>query len=291
MAEQRVGPYALVRRLGAGGRGEVCLARSPGGRDVVVKLMRSFLTEDQAARERLRREVAMARSVAGAFIAPIVDADMDAEVPWLATAFVPGLSLMEAVDRFGPLPVEAIFALAAGLAEALVAIHRAGVVHGDLKPSTIMLASDGPRVIDFGIAHAAAGTREKSAGQLVGTPGFMSPEQAAAGEAGPEGDVHCLGAVLYHAAVGHGPFGEARPEVPTFRNARQDPDLGAISDPGLRALIGDCTAADPGDRPTSQDLTARLTWAGPVGAGRLPNPLATEIGSRSAPATTEPPPR
>jgi hypothetical protein len=268
--------------------GEVHLARSPGGRDVVVKLMRDFLSEDPAARERFRREVAMARSVAGAFIAPIVDADMAAEVPWLATAFVPGLSLMEAVGRFGPLPVEAVFALAAGLAEALVAIHRAGVVHRDLKPSNIMLAPDGPRVIDFGIAHAVAGTRVTSAGQVVGTPGFMSPEQAAGGAAGPEGDVYCLGAVLYYAAVGHGPFGEARPEVLVFRNARQDPDLGAIGDPGLRTLIGDCMAADPGDRPRPQDLAARLASAGPAGTGWLPNPLATEVGSRAASATTEP---
>ena len=204
---QAIGPYRLVRQLGQGGMGRVYLGMSPGGRPVAVKAIRPELAADPEFRARFGREVAAARRVSGVFTAQVVDADVDGPVAWMATAYVPGPSLAEAVDTHGPLPEASLLALAAGLAESLNAIHAAGVVHRDLKPSNVLLAEDGPRVIDFGISRAAESTMLTQAGLVVGSPGFMSPEQATGYEVGPPSDIFNLGAVLAFAATGEGPFG------------------------------------------------------------------------------------
>src|ERR1019366_4678226 len=204
---RKVGPYWLVGRLGSGGMGRVFLARSPGGRQVAVKVVRAELAEQADFRIRFAREVAAARTVSGLFTAPVVDADLDGPVPWLATAYVAGPSLADAVTNHGPLPVTSVLALAAGLAEGLGAIHAAGIVHRDLKPSNVLLAEDGPRIIDFGISRAAQASMLTGTGLVVGSPGFMSPEQAEGGDIGLPSDVFSLGAVLTFAATGEGPFG------------------------------------------------------------------------------------
>ena len=170
---QLIGPYRLRGRLGAGGMGQVYLGLSPGGRAVAVKVIRADLAQDPEFRERFRREITVARTVSGMFTAPVIDADTDGPVPWLATAYVPGPSLADAVSQHGPLPADSVLALAKGLAEGLAAIHAAGVVHRDLKPANVLLAADGPRVIDFGISRAAEATALTHTGLVVGSPGFM----------------------------------------------------------------------------------------------------------------------
>ena len=204
---QLIGPYRLRGRLGAGGMGQVFLGRSAGGRPVALKVVRAHLAQDPEFRERFRREIAVARKVSGVYTSPVIDADVDGPVPWLATAYVPGPSLADAVSEHGPLPPRSVLALAAGLAEGLNAIHAAGVVHRDLKPANVLLAEDGPRVIDFGISRAVDASALTHTGLVVGSPGYMSPEQAEGREAGPPSDIFSLGAVLAFAATGQGPFG------------------------------------------------------------------------------------
>ncbi|MFE5036442.1 serine/threonine-protein kinase [Streptomyces sp. NPDC056683] len=191
-----VGEYQLLRRLGAGGMGRVFLGRSPGGRPVAVKVVRAELVAGQPEfRSRFRREVEAARKVSGAFTAPVVDADPDASLPWLVTSYIAGPSLQDAVAERGPLPATTVLDLAAGLAEALTSIHAAQLVHRDLKPSNVLLAEDGPRVIDFGIARSVESATITQAGLMVGSPGFMSPEQVAGSEVTGASDVFSLGAV------------------------------------------------------------------------------------------------
>ncbi len=181
---RRIGPYRLAGRLGAGGMGVVFAGRSAGGRWVAVKVIRAELAGDPEFRVRFSREVAAARSVSGLFTAPVVDADVDGLVPWLATAYVPGPSLSDAVREQGPLPSASVLALAAGLAEGLNAIHAAGLIHRDLKPTNVLLADDGPRVIDFGISRAAEATALTHADLVIGSPGFMSPSRRRAARPG-----------------------------------------------------------------------------------------------------------
>src|SRR5438477_8223679 len=204
---REIGPYRLLGQLGGGGMGQVFLAMSAGGRPIAVKVIRTELATDPDFRGRFRGEVAAAQKVSGLFTALVVDADLDAPMPWLATAYVPGPSLNEAVRIHGPLPVRSMLALTAGLAEGLDAIHAAGVVHRDLKPSNVLLAEDGPRVIDFGISRAAEESPLTGTGLIIGSPGFMSPEQAQGHTVGLPSDVFSLGAVLAFAATGEGPFG------------------------------------------------------------------------------------
>ena len=185
---QLIGPYRLRGRLGAGGMGRVYLALSPGGRPTAVKVIRADLATDPEFRARFRREIAVARKVSGLFTAPVIDADVDGPVPWLATAYVEGPSLADAVSAHGPLPPGSVLALVAGLAEGLNAIHAAGVVHRDLKPANVLLAADGPRVIDFGISRAVEASALTQTGLVVGSPGFMSPEQAEGRPVGPPSD-------------------------------------------------------------------------------------------------------
>jgi eukaryotic-like serine/threonine-protein kinase len=261
---QAIGPYRLVRQLGQGGMGRVFLGVSPGGRPVAVKAIRAELAADPDFRRRFGREVASARRVSGMFTAQVVDADVDGPVAWMATAYVPGPSLAEAVDTYGPLPEASLLALAAGLAESLSAIHAAGVVHRDLKPSNILLAEDGPRVIDFGISRAAESTMLTQAGLVVGSPGFMSPEQATGYQIGPPSDIFTLGAVLAFAATGEGPFGTGTTAALLYRVVHGAPSLDRVP-PALRPLIEHCLAKDPSKRPTASGLLAEVGALQPGG--------------------------
>ena len=257
---QLIGPYRLVGQLGSGGMGRVFLGLSAGGRPVAVKVIRAELAADQEFRVRFGREVAAARRVSGLFTALVVDADVDGPVPWLATAYVAGPSLSEAVTSHGPMSVQSALALAAGLAEGLSAIHAAGVVHCDLKPSNVLLSQDGPRVIDFGISRAAELVSLAGGDQVVGSPGFMSPEQATGEDIGPPSDVFSLGAVLTFAATGGGPFGKgSRPEL-AYRLVYSAPSLGGLP-AALRPLVERCLAKDPRERPTADEV---LSEAGAV---------------------------
>ncbi|MFG2000914.1 PQQ-binding-like beta-propeller repeat protein [Spirillospora sp. NPDC048911] len=287
---RRVGGYRLVGRLGAGGMGLVYLGRSPGGLMVAVKVVHVHLAEDADFRQRFRREAGAARAVSGAFTAPVVDADPDADPPWLATAYLPGMPLQEVVERYGPLPVPAVLALGAGLAEALVSVHRAGVVHRDLKPANVILGTDGPRVIDFGIAHAAEAATITGTGMAVGSPGFIAPEQARGEGTGPAADVFSLGAVLVHAATGEGPYGQGPPHMLIYRAAHEPPRVDGVTEPALRSLVADCLARDPAGRPTPARLLERLAPLVPQatdlnGLGWLPPSVAAGI----AQAATRPP--
>src|SRR5690348_6670069 len=236
--------------------GRVFLGVSPGGRPVAVKAIRPELAADPEFRARFGREVAAARRVSGVFTAQVVDADVDGPMAWMATAYVPGPSLAEAVDMHGPLPEASLLALAAGLAESLNAIHAAGVVHRDLKPSNVLLAEDGPRVIDFGISRAAESTMLTQAGLVVGSPGFMSPEQATGYEVGPPSDVFTLGAVLAFAATGEGPFGTGTTAALLYRVVHGTPSLDGVP-ATIRPPIERCLAKDPGQRPTAGGLLAQ----------------------------------
>jgi eukaryotic-like serine/threonine-protein kinase len=277
---QSMGPYRLLGRLGSGGMGQVFLGRSAGGRLVAVKVIRPELAGEPGFRARFAREVAAARTVCGLFTAPVADADVQGPVPWLATAYVAGPSLADAVDAQGPLPVASVLTLAAGLAEGLEAIHAAGLVHRDLKPSNVLLAEDGPRVIDFGISRAAEASVLTQTGTVMGSPGFMSPEQAQGRPVGPSSDVFSLGAVLTFAATGHGPFGTGATPALLYRVVHQQPDTTELPKP-IRPLVERCLAKDPAQRPATTDLLAALGTPQP-GEDWLPAPL-TEVLSRYAP--------
>src|SRR6266487_1373495 len=282
-------PAERLGRLGAGGMGEVFLGQSPGGRLVAVKLIRGELAADREFRVRFAREVAAARHVSGMFTAAVVDADAEAPQPWLITAYVAGPSLADAVGGQGPLPLASVLTLAAGLAEGLEAIHAEGMVHRDLKPSNVLLASDGPRIIDFGISRAADATALTRANIFVGSPGYMSPEQALGEEVGPASDIFSLGTVLTFAAVGASPFGDGTVTTLLYRVAHDRPATERL--PGqLRPLVERCLAKDPHRRPTPNQLLAEL---GTVDSGTnwLPQPVAeTLIGyARPVAGTTIPP--
>ena len=258
---ERIASYELLGRLGAGGMGLVYKARSPGGRLVAVKVIRSRHTDDPDFLRRFRREVEAARSVSGFYTAPVVDADVTSGRAWLATAYVPGPSLDDAIRSRGPMSAREVTALAAALAEALKVIHAAGLVHRDFKPSNILLAEDGPRVIDFGIARAVDGT--EMTGGLIGTPAYMAPEQIdGSEEIGPASDVFALGGVLYYAATGHPPFGTGDLRAVLYRVQTAKPDLASVP-AELRGLIGRCLTKAPSPRPTPDEILAEL--AGSVG--------------------------
>lgn len=291
---RRVGPYAVLGVLGAGGMGKVFLGRSPGGRTVAVKVVRPELADDPVFRARFGQEVAAARRVSGAFTAPVVDADPDARVPWMATAFVPGLSLSTAVARHGALPAAALRMLVAGLAEALGNVHAAGLIHRDLKPSNVLVALDGPHVIDFGISRAVEGTSHTRSGAVVGSPGYMSPEQALERLLTPISDVFSLGATAYFAATGLPPFGTGNAAALMFRVAGTEPDhapLAGLDEP-LRALILRCLAKDPAERPEPAEVVEDIERQGvDVAAGSwLPGPLTADIMAVRASTLTAPPP-
>ncbi|MER6919863.1 serine/threonine-protein kinase [Streptomyces spiralis] len=310
---RRIGPFEVLGRLGAGGMGLVYLARSASGRRVAIKTVRTELAEDQLFRVRFTREVEAARAVSGFYTAAVVDADPRAAVPWLATAYVPAPSLEEIVTECGPLPVQAVRWLAAGVAEALQSIHGAGLVHRDLKPSNVLVVEDGPRVIDFGIASGVSNTRLTMTNVAVGTPAYMSPEQAKDSRSVTgASDVFSLGSTLVFAATGHAPFHGANPVETVFMLLREGPDLEGLPDE-LRPLIESCMQMEATARPTPADLQAQLAphlfgsgsddsgtasaWLPERAVGLIesrrggrPAPQSTSAGPRSTVRPPAPPP-
>ena len=296
---REIGPYRLLGQLGSGGMGQVFLGMSAGGRPIAVKVIRTELATDPDFRARFRREVAAAQKVSGLFTALVVDADLDCPMPWLATAYVAGPSLTEAVRGHGPLPVRSVLALTAGLAEGLAAIHAAGVVHRDLKPSNVLLAEDGPRVIDFGISEAAEASVVAGANVLIGSPGYMSPEQVLGADIGPASDIFSLGSVLTFAATGTGPFGAGSHAALMYRLVNNRAELDSV--PGeLRSLVASCLAKHPGDRPTARQLLAEVGALQPAPGwlaesimdSFIQDPAAANLTETSArPAGIVPPPR
>ncbi|WP_452832202.1 serine/threonine-protein kinase [Streptomyces litmocidini] len=256
--------------------GTVYLARSRGGRAVAVKVARPELASDPSFRARFRAEVAAARQVGGFHTAQVVDADPEAESPWLATAYIPGPTLSGLLTAEGPMDERRLRSLGAALAEALEAIHACGLVHRDLKPGNIVMAADGPRVLDFGIARALESTRLTATGNAFGTPGYLAPEQALGEEVTGAADVFALGAVLVAAAGGR-PFGEGTPMGLMYRSVHEAPDLGAVPE-ALRPLVGRCLAKNPAERPTPDALMDELT-EGRSGAGAFGPPVAPVVPS------------
>ncbi|MEU2566825.1 protein kinase domain-containing protein [Streptomyces althioticus] len=259
-----VGGYRLLDRLGAGGMGAVYRGRSRSGREVAVKVVHAQYAEDPVFRTRFRQEIAAVRKVSGVFTAPVVDADPDAERPWMATQYVPGPSLAARIRDEGPLDRTELRRLALGLVEALRDIHRAGVVHRDLKPANVLMADDGPRIIDFGISRAAENHNTLTeTGQMIGTPPFMSPEQLTdARSVGPASDVFSLGALIVLAATGRGPFDADSPYLTAYRVVHDAPALDDVPDP-LRPILERCLAKDPGERPGPGSLATGFMAALP----------------------------
>ncbi|MEU3889508.1 protein kinase [Streptomyces sp. NPDC029041] len=285
---QHIGSYRLLARLGAGGMGHVYLARSGRGRTVAVKLVREELAAQEEFRERFRQEVQAARRVGGYWTAPVLDADTEAAVPWVATGYVAGPSLQQVVGHdHGALPERTVRILAAGLAHALQDIHAAGIVHRDLKPSNVLVTIDGPRVIDFGIARALETVTDGGltrTGALVGSPGFMAPEQVRGDRITPACDVFCLGSVLAYAATGALPFGSANSGVHAlmFRIAQEEPDLEGVPE-GIADLVRDCLRKDPAARPSLDRVLQRTGADDTVSDGRaldpwLPSALVAQLG-------------
>jgi hypothetical protein len=287
---RQVGAYRLRGRLGAGGMGEVFLGSSPGGRDVVIKLIRPELAAQPKYRRRFAREVEAAQRVGGFHTAQVVEARPEDDPPWMVTEYIPGPSLRDLVLTRGPLPVERVWALASQLSEGLGAIHACGLVHRDLKPGNVIMAPDGPRIIDFGIARMADASVLTEDGAVVGTYAYMSPEQVQARDAGPASDVFSLGGVLVFAATGHAPF-EA-PSLPAivYRIGSTEPDLGGLDD-RLRGLVAACLAKRPEQRPTPADLLKRLSSPAPgnvVFSAPMPGhqPAMREPSSVAGPQST-----
>jgi WD40 repeat protein len=256
----QVGAYRLLGRLGAGGMGQVYLGISRGGRKVAVKVMRADLVADAEFRTRFAHEVAAARTVNAFYTAPVVDADPDASPPWMVTAYVDGPSLAAAVAQRGPLSEAEVRKLAGALAEGLAAIHACGLVHRDLKPANIILASDGPRIIDFGIARAVGAPTMTVQGTIIGTFTYMSPEQVTGSTAGPPSDVFSLGSVLVFAATGHGPFDAQGLPAISHKIISQPPDLTGLPR-GLHDLLMGCLTKTPAKRPSLDALLTRLAEA------------------------------
>ncbi|MEU4012953.1 serine/threonine-protein kinase [Streptomyces pseudogriseolus] len=280
-----VGPYRLLGRLGSGGMGRVYLGRSAGGRTVAVKIVHPHFALDEEFRARFRREVDAARRVGGAWTAPVLDADPDARVPWVATAYAAGPSLTAAVTDRGPLPEHTVRTLGAGLAEALTAVHGLGLVHRDVKPSNVLLTLDGPLLIDFGIARATDSTASlTSTGVSIGSPGYMSPEQILGKGVTGAADVFSLGAVLAYAATGAPPFPGDSSAALLYRVVHEPPELDGLTG-DVRELVEACLDKDPAARPSPPEITSRLAPEGGaarlVTSGWLPGALVEQV-SRAA---------
>ena len=248
-----VGGYRLVARLGSGGMGRVYLSHTPGGRAVAVKVIRPELAENAEFRKRFQAEVASASRVHGLYTAPVVDSDTEGSVPWCATAYVPGPSLADAIRDHGPLPVDTVLRLIAGVAEALQAVHREGIVHRDLKPSNVLLADDGPRVIDFGVARAADATSVTQSGMALGTVAYMAPEQALGGEAAASADVFALGQTTVFASTGSGAFGDGDAHAVLYRVVHEQPVLGQVPEE-IRELVARCLRKPAAERPSVEEV-------------------------------------
>ncbi|MFD5436313.1 serine/threonine-protein kinase [Kitasatospora sp. NPDC127067] len=283
-----VGGYRLHARLGAGGMGRVYLSYTPGGRPVALKTVRPEFAQDTEFRWRFAQEVANARRIHGLYTAQVIDSGADADVPWLATAYVPGPSLQQVVREHGVLPVRTVLLLMGGIAEALQAIHGAAVVHRDLKPANVLIAADGPRVIDFGIARAADAVALTGTGFRIGSPAFMAPEQALGRPATPATDVFALGSLAAYTAGGTQPFGEGPETTVLYRVVNEQPDLGHVPD-DLHALLLRCLAKQPEDRPTPAEIIEAARNHPAAGGGLrfadgwLPTRISTDITRRSDP--------
>ncbi|MFE9650211.1 protein kinase [Streptomyces sp. NPDC006365] len=283
-----VGGYRLVARLGSGGMGRVYLSHTPGGRTVAVKVIRPELAENAEFRKRFRAEVAAASRVHGLYTAPVVDSDTEDPMPWCATAYVPGPSLADAVRDHGALPVDTVLRLIAGVAEALQAVHREGIVHRDLKPSNVLLATDGPRVIDFGVARAVDATSVTQSGVALGTVAYMAPEQALGGEAGSSADVFALGQMAVFAATGGSAFGAGDPHAVLYRVVHEEPDLNRVP-MEIRELVARCLRKPAAERPSVEDVirsvqtiqTHRGDEARFTSGAWLPGELAAGIAARA----------
>ncbi|MGW2628099.1 serine/threonine-protein kinase [Streptomyces chattanoogensis] len=283
-----LGGYRLLGRLGAGGMGRVYVGRSEGGRTVAVKVVHAQLAADDQFRARFRREIESAQRVGGDWTAPVLDADPDASVPWIATGYVAGPSLAQAVADVGPLAERSVRVLGAGLAEALAAVHALGLVHRDVKPSNVLLTLDGPLLIDFGIARAMEGTVSlTSTGVSVGSPGYMAPEQILGNGVTGAADVFSLGAVLAYAATGASPFAGDSSAALLYKVVHEEPQLGDRLGGELRELVAACLSKDPAGRPAPAELAARLAGDGSGGAvelvraGWLPGAVVEQV-SRQA---------
>ncbi|MFC5747702.1 serine/threonine-protein kinase [Actinomadura rugatobispora] len=274
---ERIGRYRLLRRLGEGGMGVVYLGASPAGRAVAIKVVRPELAGDPDFRARFRGEVEAAQKVSGAFTSPVVEAEPDGTVPWLAIAYINGLGLNETIERYGPMSEPPLRTLGAGLGEALIAIHEAGLLHRDLKPANILLAKDGPKVIDFGISKADTATLTAE-GQFIGSPGYMSPEQIHGTRLTPASDVFAYGAVLAFAATGRPPFGKGAVPSIIHRTLHEEPDLYGLP-ASLAQLVTACLSRDPDRRPPAKLLPALLA-AQPVTPGWLPGDVGEELRQR-----------
>ncbi|MFF5405461.1 PQQ-binding-like beta-propeller repeat protein [Streptomyces misionensis] len=283
---EAIGGYTLLGRLGAGGMGVVYLGVSASGRQVAVKLAHGPHSQEEEFRTRFRQEVAAARRVSGAFTAPVVDADPDAERPWMATLYVPGLNLAEVVERDGPLSLRELRALGLGLTEALRDIHRAGLVHRDLKPRNVLMTEDGPRVIDFGISRAADNQNLTATGRMIGTPPFMSPEQLAAPrDVTPASDVFSLGSLLVFAAVGTGPFDADSPYITGYQVVYGTPDLDGVPE-ALLGIVERCLDKDPAARPDLAELHRMLQALPESDATETANTRRRSASSSATPAST-----
>jgi len=291
---RQVGDFRLRARLGAGGMGRVFLGYSPGGRPVAVKVVHPDLARDPEFMRRFRREVAAAQAVSDAYTAAVVGSGPDDDPPWLATTFVAGPSLADLVTQAGPLPEDALWRLAGGLAEALQAIHAQGLIHRDLKPGNILIAADGPRVIDFGISRATDGTVVTATSMTIGTPAYMSPEQAAGGAIGPSSDIFSLGSVLAFSATGASPFGGGEMFAIAYKVVHGEPELGGVP-ASLRPLVAACLAKDPADRPALTQLMGDVATGSAshpaVTVGRFwPDAVATLLESSTFTPALPPPP-
>ncbi|MFE0422044.1 serine/threonine-protein kinase, partial [Streptomyces sp. NPDC058953] len=287
----RLDAYRLLGRLGAGGMGVVYLARAADGDLAAIKVIQPDFAAEPSFRARFRREVATARRVRSPWVVPVLDADTEAGAPWLATAFVPGPSLAEAVVECGPLPPEAVRVLGKVLARALTEVHAAGLVHRDVKPGNVLLAMNGPRLIDFGIARStsAEATELTSAGVVVGTPGFLAPEQARADTVGPAADIFSLACVLAYAATGRPPFGSGAVDALLYRTVHDAPDLADVRDEGLRDLLGRCLAKDPAGPPGAALVDGAQTGDAPAGTiDWLPDRGGSVIARRAVPVLARP---
>ena len=287
-----VGKYQLTAVLGTGGMGRVYLAHSPSGRRVAIKVIRADLVQESEIRQRFAREVAASRAVSGFFTAGVVDADIDADPPWLATTFIPGPSLRSAVHQIGPLSAASARAIGAALAEALSAIHAVGLIHRDLKPGNILLASDGPRLIDFGISALTGSQTLTSTGAIMGSPGYMSPEQIEGRAVGPATDVFALGAVVAFAVTGRDPFGGDSMASSAYRTVHAQPDLSQVPD-DLLPLVRSCLEKDPSQRPDLRtllhDFTSGQDLASMFARGWLPAALTRETDPADAVVPAEAP--
>lgn len=290
-----VGGYRLAAVLGTGGMGKVYLSYTPGGRPIALKVIRPEFSEDPEFRRRFKQEVHAAQRVQGLYTAPVIDSDTDGSQPWLATAYVPGPSLAHAVSQHGALPLRSVLLLTVGVAEALHVIHGAGIVHRDLKPANVLLASDGPRVIDFGIARAADTTALTGTGVSVGTPAFMAPEQASAGTVSPATDIFALGQIAAFAAIGSPAYGQGSSHAVLYRIVHEDPDLSRVP-AELLPLVTRCLTREPDGRPSLTEIIELCHELSPdalrQGEDWLPQAVAGSITERlrlPEPAKTPPP--